>query len=79
MENVIEFRLILAVKPSILADVFNVAWNLNRSNDGQPEDRAFRIYVRGRQTAVQLVWILKPQMQTDVERNQRSTQTLLFL
>jgi hypothetical protein len=48
MGNSIEFRLILAVNPSLLADVFNVPWNLNRSNDGQTEDREFRIYVRGR-------------------------------
>lgn len=49
VKNFAEFRLISAVKSNLLADMLNVLWNLNPSSDGQVEDRAFRIFVRGGQ------------------------------
>jgi hypothetical protein len=52
--NSTEFRLYSAAKPNLLADVLNVPCTSNRSNDGQMEDRAFGIYVRGRQGVVRL-------------------------
>jgi hypothetical protein len=52
--NSTEFRLNSAVKTNLLADVLNVPCSCNRSNDGQMEDRAFGIYVRGRKAGVRI-------------------------
>jgi hypothetical protein len=59
VKNFAEFRLVSAVKSNLLADMLNVPWNLNRWSDGQVEDRAFRIYVRGRQVVGKLIWLQK--------------------
>jgi hypothetical protein len=48
------FRLNSAADPNLLANVLNVPWPSNRSNDGQTEDRAFGMHARGRQDAVKL-------------------------
>lgn len=62
VKNFAEFRLISAVKSNLLADMLNVLWNLNRSSDGQVEDRGFRINVRGGQAVRKLFSLLKFKM-----------------
>jgi hypothetical protein len=62
MGNFAEFVLISAVKSNALARVLNVPWTSSCSNNGQVEERTFRIYVRDRQAVVKLVRVLNSQM-----------------
>jgi hypothetical protein len=79
VKNFAEFRLVSAVKSNLLADVLNAPWNLNRSSDGQVEDRAFRIYVRGGQVVGRLMWLLNFQMRRVMKESEKQVESFKIL